>query len=368
MSGRGPPPSPTGRRLPSPHPFTTPTPEAGPSPPLEPASLLLPNTVTTNDRRRAATAPGQLPLPLTTPVLSRADRDARPSRADRLDAARAVLARGLSGVRDDPDALAAYLAFRSHFHAYSARNALLVFMQRPSARHCMGFQAWTGHGRRVRRGERGITVLAPILRRPTAAEVAAGHDPGERVPAGYRTATTFDYEQTEAVAAGALVYTPPTPRLGADGPDGLLVSLEAAAGRAGCSVHYTALGYADGWYREADRTISVRTDLSDADKCSVLCHELAHAVAHSRGATEAAPSSRGRASRELQAEGSAYVALAALGLDTARASLPYLKGWAGSDDDALAAELAAVDRIAGRLLALVDPAGAASGAAALDAA
>ena len=212
----------------------------------------------------------------------------------------------------------------------------------------MGFKTWAKHGRRVRKGERGITVLAPVLRRPTTDEVAAGHDPDDRVPAGFRTMTTFDYEQTEAVTDDALVYVPPTPRLDSDGPDGLLARLEAVAESIGCSVPYTSLGYADGWYREADRTVSVRASLSGADRCAVLCHELAHAVAHT--GDRATP----RASKELQAEGAAYVALAALGLDTARASLPYLRGW--GDDERMAAELDAVDRIAGRLLALVDDA------------
>ena len=57
-----------------------------------------------------------------------------------------------------------------------------------------------------------------------------------------------------------------------------------------------------------------------------------------------------RAQKELQAEGAAYVVLAALGLDTARASLPYLKGWSGGSDEALTGELAAIDRIARDLL------------------
>ncbi len=305
-------------------------------------------------------APGQLALGLTTPLFAATPKDAdaseRPSRQDRLDAAKAVLARGLSGVRDDPAALAAYLAFRGHFRDYSPRNTMLVFMQRPTARFTAGLRTWARHGRRVRKGERGITILAPILARPTAEDVAAGADPDDRVPVRFKTATVFDFEQTTPVTDDALVYVPPMPRLDADGPQGLLAKLEAAACQIGCSVHYSSLGYADGWYREADRTICVRASLSGADRCSVLCHELAHAVAHSQGAptSEAVLSAQSRASKELQAEGAAYVALAALRLDTARASLPYLKGWAGGDDDALAAELDAVDRIAGRLLALVD--------------
>ena len=301
------------------------------------------------------TTPGQLALGLTTPLLPPTPKGDRPSRQDRLDAAKAVLARGLSGVAGDPAALAAYLRFRSHFRDYSPRNALLIWMQRPTARHCMGFRSWTTHGRRVRKGERGITVLAPVLRKPTADEIASGHDPAEWVPVGFKTAVTFDYEQTEAVTDDALVYTPPVPRLDADGPAGLLAGLEAAARQTGCTVHYSSLGYADGWYRESDRTISVRASLSDADRCSVLCHELAHAVAHSQGApgTEAVLSAQSRSSKELQAEGAAFVVLAALGLDTVRASLPYLKGWAG-DDDALSAELQAIDQIADRLLALID--------------
>lgn len=312
--------------------------------------------MTTSTSRTKAT-PGQLALPLTNPVYASRKTDG-PDRETRLAAAHAVLARGLSGVRDDPKALAAYLSFRAHFRDYSPRNTLLIWMQRPTARYCMGFRSWTKHGRRVRKGERGLVVFAPVLRRPTPEEIVAGQYPDECVPLGYRTATTFDYEQTVATCDDALEYVPATPRLESDGPEGLLARLEAAVRLAGCTVHYTSLGYADGWYREADRVIAVRSSLSGADRASVLCHELAHAVGHSQGAPtqEAVLSAQSRASKELQAEGAAYVALSALGLDTSRATLPYLKGWAAGCDNALATEFAAIDRIATRLLAFVDEA------------
>ncbi len=302
---------------------------------------------TKNTARHRTHNPAQLALSLTTPILSASQRDARPSREDRLEAARAVLARGLAGVRDDPAALEAHLRFRAHFRDYSARNTMLIWMQRPTARYCMGFKTWKTHGRRVKKGERGLVVLAPVLRRPTDAEIASGHDPTDRVPIGFRTATTFDYEQTEPVTDDALEYVPPTPRLDVEGPDGLVSALEAAAAKLGCKVQTTHLGYADGWYREADHTIAVRAGLSGADRASVLCHELAHAIAHTGDRATS------RASKELQAEGAAFVVMAALGLDTARASLPYLRSWTGGNDEALADELEVVDRIADEILAAV---------------
>lgn len=304
----------------------------------------------TKTQTQAHAAPGQLALSLTTPLLSPAVQAARPDRETRLAAAHAVLARGIAGIQTDPAALAAFLTFRSKFHDYSLNNCILIWMQRPTARHCAGLRTWAKHGRKVRKGERGITILAPVLRRPTATESAAGTDSDEPVVVGYRTVSVFCYEQTDPVRADALVYSPPVPRLGADAPEGLVARLEAVASTLGYAVVYTHRGsYADGWINTAERTITVRAELRGADRAAVLTHELAHAVAHTD------LSATTRAQREVQAEGAAFVCLAALGLDTARASLPYVRSWAG-DDDAVTRELAAVDRIGRDLLARIETA------------
>ena len=281
------------------------------------------------------------------------DRSARQRRADE---ASARLAAGFSGLRTDKAALAGYLAFCARFTGYSSRNCLLVYLQNPRARHCMGFKSWKTHGRQVRKGERGLTILAPLLRKPTADEIATGADPDRRVPYGFRAVVVFDYLQTDAVTDDALVYVPPMERLSEDGPEGLVARIETAIQKAGYTLCTQSTGYADGRCRFTDKVIEVRCGLSDADRASVLTHELAHAIAHGPDA-KVRPS---KASMELQAEGAAYVALSALGLDTARASLPYLRNWADGDDAALSAELAAIDRIAGRLLALVSEADAQS--------
>ncbi|WP_412062118.1 ArdC-like ssDNA-binding domain-containing protein [Rubrivirga sp. IMCC45206] len=296
-----------------------------------------------NDVIIPTTTAGQLGFTFTAPA------DDRTPSQRRADQARARLAQGLDGIREDPAVLAGYLAFCAHFTDYSARNKLLVYLQNPRARHCKGYRDWTRHGRQVRKGERGLTILAPLLRKPTADEVAAGADPDRRIPYGFRAVAVFDYAQTDAVADDALVYAPPVSRLDADGPEGLVGAIEAAITAYGYAVETTDTGYADGRCRFEAKVVEVRAGLSSADRAAVLTHELAHAVAHGPDATDR-PS---RASVELQAEGAAFVGLAAMELDTGRCSLPYLKNWASGDDDALSAELAAIDRIAGLILDLV---------------
>ncbi len=269
----------------------------------------------------------------------------RTTREQKLGAARAVLDAGFDDIDGDPEALARFLAFRAHFHDYSLNNAVLIWCQRPQARHCMGYRAWQAHGRQVRKGEKGLTILAPVTRKRDEDDGAAG-----RAVVSYRTASVFDYEQTDAVEDSALVYAPPAPRLNADDPAGLAEALVAVAEGLGYTVEHAETGYADGRCSFASRTITLQASLSPADRAAVLCHEVAHALAHDPKDRDKDDPSVTTAQRELQAEGAAFVALSALGLDTSRASLPYLKGWAGSDCEALRREMATIDRVARDLL------------------
>jgi hypothetical protein len=50
----------------------------------------------------------------------------------------------------------------SRFHRYSARNCMLIAMQRPDATQVAGFGTWLANGRAVRKGEKGIAILAPM--------------------------------------------------------------------------------------------------------------------------------------------------------------------------------------------------------------
>ena len=58
----------------------------------------------------------------------------------------------------------------SRFHHYSFNNQLLVLLQRPQAQRVAGFHTWKSLGRNVKKGAKGIAILAPCVRKKTAEE------------------------------------------------------------------------------------------------------------------------------------------------------------------------------------------------------
>jgi hypothetical protein len=63
------------------------------------------------------------------------------------------------------EALTMYLKAIGRFHRYSLHNVLLIASQKPNATHVAGFRTWNELGRFVKNGEKGIMILAPIIRR-----------------------------------------------------------------------------------------------------------------------------------------------------------------------------------------------------------
>jgi len=61
------------------------------------------------------------------------------------------------------DALTAYLNAMSRFHNYSFGNILEIARQKPDATRVAGFWKWKELGRSVKKGEKGIRILAPII-------------------------------------------------------------------------------------------------------------------------------------------------------------------------------------------------------------
>ena len=58
-----------------------------------------------------------------------------------------------------------WLTTAAKFHRYSFGNQMLIALQRPGATRVAGYRAWQGLGRQVRKGEKGIRILAPMTSR-----------------------------------------------------------------------------------------------------------------------------------------------------------------------------------------------------------
>jgi hypothetical protein len=237
------------------------------------------------------------------------------------------------------DQLTALLKTMARFHRYSFHNVCLIASQRPDATRVAGFHAWRSLSRFVRKGEKGIVILAPIVVRRA---IADGMDGDEKHVAGFRAAYVFDIAQTdgEPLPEGAQASGDPGEHLNA---------LKAAVIHAGITLEY-ADDLGDALGMSCGGKIQVRTGLPPAEELVVLAHEWAHELLH-RSADR--PASRD--TRELEAEAVAFVVGEAIGLHVGDAARDYIHLYRG-DRDGLLASLDRIRSAASTILSALDPA------------
>ena len=98
------------------------------------------------------------------------------------------------------EGLTAYLTAMGRFHSYSFGNILEIARQKPDATRVAGLYAWNKLGRKVKKGERGIRILAPVIGIRRKKEEEAEKDIRKQnhpVLVGFRAAYVFDVSQTE---------------------------------------------------------------------------------------------------------------------------------------------------------------------------
>jgi len=213
------------------------------------------------------------------------------------------------------EALTAYLKAIGRFHRYSLHNVLLIASQRPNASYVAGFRTWTELGRFVKKGEKGIMILAPIIRRRDEGEEECQE--AWRPIAGFRVAFVFDITQTEGKTLPQIGVVEGNPREYRD-------RLRRFASAQRIAVEYSpdiapARGMSSGG------RITLLPDQSAAEEFSTLAHELAHELLH-RGDRRARTSKR---VRETEAEATAFVVCQAVGLETGSAASDYIQLWNG---------------------------------------
>ena len=258
--------------------------------------------------------------------------ETRAATADVIDQLRQGVARLTS-----TDQWTRWLRVQRRFHHYSWGNSLLILMQRPDATRVAGYHTWKSVGRQVRKGEHGIAILAPIVRRLRVEDenetgrVLVGH------PTAFRLARVFDIAQTEGEALPEVVS-----RLVGDDAGSRFAGLVKVAATLGYTVEVSELpGERNGDCTFEMKRIRVREGLEPAQSVKTLAHELAHALLHS----EADGIGPTRSVAELEAESVAFVVCDDLGLDSSAYSFGYIATWAGGGDNADKAISASAQRV-----------------------
>jgi antirestriction protein ArdC len=244
--------------------------------------------------------------------------------------------------RGQSDALKTYLNVMSRFHRYSWGNVLLIYSQRPEASHVAGFHSWLNLRRYVRKGEKGIVILAPMVGKTRNADDNPEQDAEKRL-FGFRAAHVFDVSQTEGE---------PLPEFATVKGDPLNFTerLQEFVAARGIALQYSdTIAPAKGM--SSGGKITLLPCLAPAEHFAVLVHETAHELLH-RGDRR---SQTNHVVRETEAEAVAFVVANAIGLETGTSSADYIQLHSG-DKATLAESLAFVQETAAQILKVILPA------------
>ena len=254
------------------------------------------------------------------------------------------------------EVLKQYLGAMAKFHNYSFGNIMLIARQKPSASKVAGVRTWNSLGRFVRRGEKGILILAPMVGRKrqrieeTTGEKGEGKNPQAQLY-GFRAVYVFDISQTEGEELPTLTEV----QGDVSGYRQRLVKFVEAQG---IELNYSEeIGPAKGLSHGGK--ITLLSGMQPAEEFSTLVHEIGHEMLH-RGDRRTLTS---KTVRETEAEAVAFVVCQAIGLENGSSAADYIQIWNG-DANFLRESLEAVQQTAAVILGSITPEGLAVAAAA----
>ena len=243
------------------------------------------------------------------------------------------------------EVLTQYLSAMARFHNYSFGNIMLIARQKPDATNVAGLRTWNSLGRFVKRGEKGILILAPMIGRKkgdTATEATEDAKQPQAQLYGFRAVYVFDINQTEGKDLPTLTEV----QGDVSGHRERLVKFVESQG---ITLNYSdkiapAKGLSHGG------KITLLSGMQPAEEFSTLAHEIAHEMLH-RGDRRTLTTKQ---VRETEAEAVAFVVCQSVGLQTGTASADYIQLWHG-EANLLRESLEAVQQTAAVILGGIAP-------------
>ena len=298
----------------------------------------------------------------------------KPTNRERLQQITAGIEQGIKELFESEKYMR-YLSVMSRFHRYSVNNTMLIYMQKPDATLVAGYNKWKNQfERHVKRGEHGITIIAPTPFKKKIEEQKL--DPDTKAPIldaegkavmeereveipMFRPVKVFDVSQTDGK---------PLPEL-ASTLSGNVQNYEAfmEALRRSAPVPLSVEPMAanmDGYFSPDRQRIAIRAGMSEVQTVSAAVHEIAHSKLHNyakaqeeavRAGDKEPPKKKDRNTEEVEAESISYAVCQYYGIQTGENSFGYIANWSqGKELPELRASLETINKAAGELIADID--------------
>ncbi|WP_160850576.1 ArdC-like ssDNA-binding domain-containing protein [Pontibacillus yanchengensis] len=241
------------------------------------------------------------------------------TRQEKVDEAFELIEEGIQTIAASTKQYQNFLKFSSKHYQYSLRNQVLIFQQMPNARFVAGFNTWKKHDRHVKKGEKGIKIIA---RGSKVKEVENENGEKELQESYYYFVThVFDISQTEGEDVPSFSDLIKTIK----GETELYEKVKSV-----CSfpVYEKAdSNGADGYFDLKNKLIVIQRKNPSNHKLLTLIHEWGHGILHNDLEKRKELS---RQQRELEAESVGFTVCHVLGIDTSQNSFGYLASFGQS--------------------------------------
>lgn len=233
-----------------------------------------------------------------------------------------------------------YLRTCMKFHSYSINNCLLIASQMPGATQVAGYGDWQKKFKRqVRKGEKGIRILAPIpCKFDVDVPTADGGSEKQHIEfMRFKMVSVFDISQTDGEDLPKICKELTGTVADYD------TMIEKLTAIAGIPVEFDEIrGGAHGYYSPKQQKIVIQTGMPQEQTVKTLIHEIAHSILHNPEAFHDIPGHI----KEMQAESVAYIVCDAAGIDSSDYSFEYVASWAMEDTKALTEQMDIVRKTA----------------------
>ena len=268
-----------------------------------------------------------------------------------------------------------YLTTMSRFHRYSLNNVMLIHAQRPDATLVAGFSKWkNSFGRHVKKGEKGIQILAPTPYKIMVDKEKL--DPDTKLPMlddegkpiteekevtipMFKVVSVFDVSQTDGKPLPQISFS----LTGDVAQYEVFMEALRRTSQVPITIEPMEPGM-DGYFSLTKQAIFLREGMSQVQTVCAAIHEMAHSRLHNYekmteladdGETILVPGEKNRNTEEVEAESISYAVCQYFGIETSENSFGYIATWSqGKELKELRASLETINKTSSELISGIE--------------